>query len=403
MSGIAGVLHRDGGPADASALERMLAVAPHRGPDGTSIRVDGPIAMAHQRLTTTVEAARETQPVADGLGRLLVFDGRIDEYDGARVGDGWRTSDAALVLSAWDAWGERCLSRLAGDFAFALWDPRERSLFCARDPIGVQPFYYAECGDLFVWGTELRQVLAHPAVDRTPDEGYAAELLTVYVRSEQATLYRGVRRLPPAHALVVDRGGIRMFRYWDIELVREIRYRRDEEYADHFRALFEEAVTCRLRSNGQVASHLSGGLDSSSVVVVAADLAQRGCVGPIQAVSIVFPDRAETDETPYIKDVVRAAGVAWIRVEAPTFDVAACRASVVRRRDFPDFPNDVVSDGIRRALAERGVRVALSGEGGDQGLTGSFFHYADLLRRGRFVAAIKRYADVARSKGMGWT
>jgi asparagine synthase (glutamine-hydrolysing) len=403
MSGSVGVLHRDGRPATAAALEPMLAAAPHRGPDGTSVRVDGPIAMAHHRMATTIEAAHEGQPIADRSGRLLAFDGRIDEYDGARVGTGWPTSDAALVLSAWNAWGEGCLSRLAGDFAFALWDPRDRSLFCARDPLGVQPFYYAERPDLFVWGTELGQVLAHPAVDRTPDEGYAAELLTVYVRSEQATLYRGVRRLPPGHALVVDASGLRVFRYWDIELAREIRYRRDEEYADHFRALFEEAVKCRLRSSRPVASHLSGGLDSSSIVVVAADLARRGMVPLIQAVSLAFPRRAEIDETSYIKDVVGAAGVPWIRVEAPPFDAAGWRRSVVRRRDFPEFPNDAAFEGIRRALTERGVLVTLSGEGGDHALTGSFFHYADLLRRGRFVAAFRRYADVARTEGMSWT
>ena len=295
------------------------------------------------------------------------------------------------------------MSRLVGDFAFALWDPRHRSLFCARDPLGVQPFYYAERPDLFVWGTELGQVLAHPGVDRTPDEGYAAELLTVYVRSEQATLYRGVRRLPPAHALVVDPRGIRVFRYWDIDLAREIRYRRDEEYADHFRALFEEAVRCRLRCNGHIAAHLSGGLDSSSVVGIAADLGRHGCAPPVPAVSLVFPQRPEIDETPYIQDVVRATGVPWICVEAPAFDAAAWRRSVVRRSDFPEFPNDAAFGGIRRALADRGVRVTLSGEGGDLALTGSFFYYADLLRNGRLVAAFRRYVDVARSEGRGWT
>jgi asparagine synthase (glutamine-hydrolysing) len=397
-----GVLHRDGRPATAAALEPMLAAAPHRGLDGTSVRVDGPIAMAYQRRTTTHEAARETQPIADHLGRLLVFDGRIDEHDGERVGNGWRTSDAAVVLSSWDRWGERCLGRLAGDFAFALWDPDTRSLVCARDPLGVRSFYYADCGDLFVWGTELGQVLAHPAVDQTPDEAYAAELLTVYVRSDQATLYRGVRRLPPAHALVVDRRGIRTFRYWDIDLAREIRYRRDEEYADHFRVLFEEAVRCRLRGNGPIASHLSGGLDSSSIVVVAAELARRGQVPPIETVSLVFPRRREMDETPYIKDVASATGVSWIAVDAPSFDVAACRRSVARHRDFPEFPNAAAFAGIRRALVDRGVRVALSGEAGDLALAGSVFHYADLLRRGRFIAALSRYADVARSDGMSW-
>jgi asparagine synthase (glutamine-hydrolysing) len=402
MSGCVGVLHRDGRPATASALDPLLAAAPHRGPDGTFLRVAGPVAMAHQRMTTTIEAACETQPLEDGPGRLLVFDGRIDEYDGVRVGDASGTSDAALVLSAWEAWGERCLSRLVGDFAFALWDPLQRSLFCARDPFGVRPFYYAASRDVFVWGSELRQVLAHPAVDRTPDEEFAAELLSLSVRSDHATLHRGVRRLPPAHALLVDRDGIRVFRHWDVDLAREIRYRRDDEYADRFREVFEEAVKCRLRSNGPIASHLSGGLDSSSIVVMAADLARRASVAPLQAGSLVFPSHPEMDETQYITDVVRAARVPWIRVEARPFDVGAWHRSAVRHDDFPEFPNAAAFVGLRRALVERGVRVALSGEAGDLGLGGSVFHYADLLRRGRFVAALRRYADVARSDGMSW-
>jgi len=403
MSGTAGVLHRDGRAATAAALEPLLAAAPHRGPDGTFVRVAGPVAMAHQRLATTIEAARETQPLEDALGRILVFDGRIDACDGVRADDSRHTSDAALVLSAWEAWGEQCLSRLAGDFAFALWDPRKRSLVCVRDPFGVRPFYYSASRDVFVWGSELRQVLAHPAVDRTIDEGYAAELLTVYVRSERATLYRGVRRLPPAHALVVDPEGIRVYRYWDIDLAREIRYRRDEEYADHFRALFEEAVRCRLRGNGPIAAHLSGGLDSSSIAVVAAELARGGHVPPVETISLVFPRRPEIDETPYMKDVASATGLSWIGVDAPSFDVGNCLRSVGRHRDFPEFPNAAALSGIRRVLVDRGVRVALSGEAGDLALAGSVFHYADLLRRGRFVAALSRYVDVARQDGMSWT
>jgi asparagine synthase (glutamine-hydrolysing) len=403
MSGTVGVLHRDGRLATAAVLEPMLAAAPHRGVDGTDVRLDGPVAMAHQRMATTVEAALETQPLPDALGRLLVFDGRIDEYNGAAVADGCGASDAALVLSAWDAWGQGCLSRLTGDFAFALWDPRERLLFCARDPLGVRPFYYAVHRDHFVWGTELRQVLAHPAVDRTPNEDYAAELLSVYVRSEEATLYRGVRRLPPGHALVVGPGGIRAWRYWTIDLGREVRYRRDEDYADHLRGVFDEAVRCRLRSCGRIAAHLSGGLDSSSIVVAAADLGRRAAAPPIEAISLVFPRRPEIDETPYMRDAARAAGLPWIRVEAAPFDAAAWRRSAAKRRDFPEFPNEAAFGVIRRTLADQGIRVALSGEGGDIALTGSVFHYADLLRRGRVVAACRRYADVARSDGMSWT
>jgi asparagine synthase (glutamine-hydrolysing) len=404
MSGIVGLFHRDGRHADLEILDRMVSAAVHRGRDGVSTTAAGPVALAYQRLATTIESARETQPLTGARGCLLVCDGRIDAVDGApvRFDAADSPTDAALVLSAWQRWGDGCLSRLAGDFAFALWDPQAARLLCARDPLGIQPLYYADCGSLVVFASEPSQVLAHPAVDRAPDEGYIAELLAGSVRSQDATLYRGVKRLPPGHALVVDRQSLRVHSYWDIDLSRELRYRTDDDYADHFKTVFEEAVRCRLRAVRPVASYLSGGLDSSSVVVVAADLARRGLGPPIQAVSLVFPGQPDADESLFIKDVVRAAGVGWIRIEGGRFDVQASCAAAERRRDMPDFPNDV-ADHVRRALVARNVGVTLSGSGGDLGLSGSFYYYADLLRRGRLVRLARRYVDVVRSPGMRWT
>jgi asparagine synthase (glutamine-hydrolysing) len=404
MSGIAGLFHRDGRHADLEILDRMVGAAPHRGRDGVRTVGLGPVALTHQRLAATVESVRDAQPLTGAHGCVLVCDGRIDAVDGApvRFGPEESQTDAEIVLSAWERWGDGCLSRLAGDFAFALWDPRASRLFCARDPLGIQPLYYADCGSLVVFASEPSQVLAHPAVDRAPDEGYIAELLAGTVRSHDATLYRGVKRVPPGHALVIDRQSIRLDRYWNIDLSHELRYRNDDDYAARFKAVFEEAVRCRLRSIRPVASYLSGGLDSSSVVVVAADLARRGLVPPIEAVSLVFPGQPDADESLFIKDVVRASGVHWIRVEGAPFDVQASCAAAERRRDMPDFPNDT-ADHVRRALMARNVGVTLSGSGGDLGLSGSFYYYADLLRRGRFVRLARRYVDVVRSPGMRWT
>jgi asparagine synthase (glutamine-hydrolysing) len=403
VSGIAGVLNRDGRPANASVLERMLAAAPHRGPDGSSITVRGSIAMGYQRRNTTAEEAREIQPLCDDRGALLVIDGRVDECHGISVSRVRGSGPASVVVSAWREWGERCLPRLLGDFAFALWDPATETLLCGRDPLGVRPFYYADCGGVFVWGSDLRQVLAHPAVDAAPDEGFVAELLAFDMRSHTATLYRKVRRLPPAHGLAIDRRGVRLFRYWDLDGSRQIRYRSNGEYAEHFRALFDDAVACRLRASRPVAADLSGGLDSSSIVVVAADLARRGRAPLLTAASLVIRGRPEADEALYMKDVVRAAGVPWVRVELPRFDAGGWRESARARRDIPEFPSDVIGEGLRAALASRGFGVSLSGTGGDYALTGSFFHYADLLRRGRLLSLARRYVDVARSPSMGWT
>ena len=268
MSGLAGVFMRDGTPADPAIVASMAATTPHRHPDGQWGLSDGCFAAIRQRTVTTPEDQHECSPVVDYDARLsMFFDGRIDNRrelaDALRIPSAQRCTlpDAGLALEAWKAWGRKAPERLLGDFAFVVWDAGEQSLFCARDPMGVRPLFHFLSEHAFVFGSELRQVLEHPLVPKEPDESTVAGLLQVSLRDPSRTLYRGVRRLPHAHALVVKPGTICQWRYWDVDGPRALAYRDDREYAEAFREVFDVAVEARLRSCGPVGAYLSGGLD----------------------------------------------------------------------------------------------------------------------------------------------
>src|SRR5262245_42090580 len=239
----------------------------HRGPDGTGQWVDGPVGFGHQMLSTTPESLHERQPLRDETGDLcLVLDGRVDnrselkaalEARGARLHD---DTDAELVLKSYVVWGEECPKHIIGDFAFAIWDGRKRQLFCARDFFGIKPFYYHIDDSTFRFGSEQHQILEDPAVRRRPNEGMIAEYLASAITNQEETLYQDIRRLPPAHVLIVRAGQVRKQCYWSPDFSKNIRYRTDEQYADHFLSIFKESIRCRLRSVGTVGIALSGGL-----------------------------------------------------------------------------------------------------------------------------------------------
>jgi asparagine synthase (glutamine-hydrolysing) len=389
MSGIVGFYRLDGAPADPALLRAMTDAAADRGPDGGDCWVDGPIGLGHRLLRSTPESLQDKQPLGDETGdRCLVLDGRVDNRDELRralAAAGLRLrsdSDAELVLRAYERWGTHCPARIIGDFAFALWDGRERLLFCARDPLGVRPFYYHADARGFSFASELRQILVDPCLSAEPNEGMIAEYLACEVTDRAETLYRGILRLPPAHSMVVRRDRLALTRYWEIDPGRAIRCGSDRDYAEHFSAVFGEAVRCRLRSAAAVGAELSGGLDSSSVVAM---------IGPgLETFSLTFPDRS-CDESVYASQVVTRHGLKATAVDPAQYELDWRLAHARHSRDFPEYPTCTMSDSLKRIARAQGIRVLLTGYGGDDWLGGSPYHYADLLRRlelGRFLRQV---------------
>lgn len=395
MSGIAGIYQSDGRPIEQGRVARMLGHMAHRGPDGLGSWVNGPVGLGHAMLHTTPESLHEQQPLREG-SLCLTLDGRIDNRDELRTtleshGATVRTdTDAELVLRAYQCWGNDCPVHLLGDFAFAIWDAARQALFCARDQMGVRPFYYFVNDRTFLFASELRPLLDHSEVQPELNEGMIGEYLTGEITSQEETLYRRISRLPPSHCLVVSQGRFRIERYWDLDASKELRYGSDEAYRDHCLTLLTEAVRCRLRSHKPVGCYLSGGLDSSSVVCLSASLKKNGLADHgLATFSLLFPGLA-CDESPYIRDVVGRWAVrsnTMCAGEEPGTSFADCAK---RDRDFPGYPNGTMGNPLRALARDRGVRVLLTGTGGDEWLAGSDLGVGDLLRRRRLRTLASR-------------
>jgi asparagine synthase (glutamine-hydrolysing) len=237
--------------------------------------------------------------------------------------------------------------------------------------MGLRPFVYYFDGKTFIWASELRALFEFSDVTRKTNEGMAGEYLSARIRSLTETLYQGVMRLAPAHCLSVDAAGVRFRRYWDFDPSKRVLYRTDDQYAGHFYDLFREAVRCRMRSLGPVASELSGGLDSSSVVAMAQELSLdgRGACAGFQTFSWVFPGR-ECDESFYVNEVVSKWNLVSRALTPEPLPVEAFIELTDRYLDFPCYPNAQALDSLRSLAVANGCRVVLTGQGGDEWLTG---------------------------------
>jgi asparagine synthase (glutamine-hydrolysing) len=367
----------------------MTDVIAHRGPDGAGHWINGSAGLGHRMLHTTPESLYEKQPMVDETRQLVInADARIDNREELittlEVNGKPREqiTDAELILKAYEKWGEACPGKLLGDFAFAIWDGREHRLFCARDPIGIKPFYYYLNGEKFLWASEPRQIFQDATISRQPNLALIGRYLLDDFSEREETLYTGVTRLPPAHSLTCNGGEIQKRQNWDVNPSKEIRYRRDEEYAEHFLALFRDAVKSRLRSSGPVGAWLSGGLDSSSIVCMAQKLYQEEAIENkgFETFSHVF-DELPCDERPYIEAAVRK----W-NLTANTFvhERNASSADIHKVHSYPDVlynPTLFMAESALNSAGQKGIKVILNGIGGDDLLASGFYHLADLLRR----------------------
>jgi len=398
MSGIAVLYQWNGAPADQSTVERMLAVIPYRSIDGSGVWRNGPIAIGHAKLETTPEASAETSPVVDETsGLVLSMDGRVDnrgELTTALNSHGYRVrigTDAEIVLRAWQCWTTEAPAKLVGDFALALWNPSTRTLFCARDPLGVKPLYYFNGPGFFLCASEIHQLFQDPRVFRKPNEAAIADMLTRVPVDREETLFEGIRRLEPAHYLCVSSRGVECHRYYDLDASLEVTYLSDDDYSDHFLSLFKEAVRCRLHSNLGVAADLSGGLDSSSIVSVAEKLSHDGVVrlSNFETFTVRF-DSGPADETQYVEEVLSKYPQrhTYLTPGMPSLDQLV--AQVAHYLYLPDYPNSACADYTPLLGDRNDLRARLSGLGGDEWLGSTYFAYADLLRQLRFSALLNR-------------
>ena len=386
----------------------MLDAAVHRGPHRTSDWGRGPVAMGVSLLHTTPESLAEDQPFSNERGTLTVaFDGRIDNADDLRrelAGCGVNfigATDVELVQRAYERHGTASFHMLLGDFAAVIWDADRQILVCARDPLGIRPLCYSTTGSAFLCASEVAQLFASGLVHPEPNHGFLGELLSYRPTSLSETLYRNVFRVPPAHYLSVATGGVSIHRYFEFQ-PNDIRYVRDEEYADHFRDLFEKAVAARLRAAAPVSVFVSGGLDSTAIAATAQRLARTRARSPRLGLLSLTSSHPEADERRYVADVVRTLQAPIDVVSCDGFTPRPMDELVAESMDVPDAPSTSPWELLLERVRTNGSRVVLWGHGGDEWLTGDASHTADLIAGGNVRAALAQLrSDVSLSRQWG--
>jgi asparagine synthase (glutamine-hydrolysing) len=407
MSGIAGFWNLGGQPASRDVLAAMSETLRHRGGDADGVRTDGSAGFVCRQRWVTVEEHGERQPLAAGRsGAMLVFDGRLDNRQELldALGAPPHCSDAALALAAYDAWTTGFAERLNGDFAAAIFDPVHQHLILARDAIGVRPIYYTHTPHLVAFASEIKALLAHPAIAARPDVEGVADLMLVGSRPldrQDLTCFDGVRSVVPAHVVLVTARGLTRRRYWDFHTNTPLRFGSYEDYVEGFRERFTEAVRRRLRSAYPVAMSVSGGLDSSSIFCAAETIRRRRprAAPAIAGISYVS-DRRETDEQRFLRDIEAQYGVTFDRFEIePRTGLVHGAATQIAAMEAPfvDYMWGVTKELYARAGAA-GARTLLSGHWGDQVLFSSAY-LVDLLRRGAWRSIWRHTREYARYFG----
>ena len=375
MCGIVGILSLGGRTTEAEPLRRMGEVIKHRGPDGTDLVLDGAVGLFHARLAI-IDLTTGAQPMRDGPC-LITYNGEIYNYLELRaelvgLGHAFRTtSDTEVILKAYAQWGADAVTRLNGMFAFVLHDAAQGRILTARDRVGIKPLYWCRAGDDLIWGSEIKALLKHPAVRVEADLAAVNEYLTFQYVLGETTLFKGIQKLPPGHLQIVDTrsGEIRTVRYWEprFQLGPE---RTEEDAAEELRALLVDAVALQMRSDVPIGSHLSGGLDSSLIAM----LASKQVTGSLPTFTGTFRDGPEFDETPYARAVAEAAGATLYEVEPSADDLPTLLPKLVWHLDEPAAGPGVIPQYAVSRLARSHVKVALGGHGGDE-LFGGYTRY----------------------------
>ena len=427
MCGIAGAIELRRTATAASVVSRMVSRLEHRGPDDRGCTELGRAALGMSRLSILDTSPDGSQPMRSADGRYwIVHNGEIYNFlelsdELSALGHRFRSkSDTEVILAAYAEWGLDCLRRFNGIWAMALWDTRDETMVLSRDRFGVKPLYLAESGDLLAFASEIKAILEMPGMAAAPEPAAIRDFLVegIVDHSDQ-TFFKGVRRVPAAHAVVISPDGQRTIRFWDEPALSDDASSRpaasDPHRIEEIRDLFVDAVALQLRSDVALGSCLSGGMDSSSIVGVASAIRERRLIPersmdrhrdaqPQKAFFAEFRGPG-LDEREHVDRVVRSTGVELHSVTPTHEDFINSLPQVVSQQDEPFASSSVVLQYHVMELASRnGVKVLLDGQGADE-LFGGYPplagpRYAGLLRSGApagVLSALRSRETSARS------
>jgi asparagine synthase (glutamine-hydrolysing) len=402
----------DGKPIDQSYLAKVKPVIAPYGADDEDAYAISNLSILYRAFHTTKESRRETQPHVSDSGAVITWDGRLDNR--AELIHSLRTTltisatDVSIVAAAYDEWGVSCFGKLIGDWALSIWDAKSRSLLLAKDPIGTRNLYYSIEKDQITWSTILDPLVLFAGKPFALCEEYIAGWFSFFPATH-LTPYMGIHSVPPSSSVVIRNGEQTATKYWDFDPAKQIRYRTDPEYEEHFRAIFGEAVRRRLRCDSPILAELSGGMDSSSIVCMADTLIAHGAAETPRLDTISYYDDAEPNwnERPYFTKVEEKRGRTGTHIdmgkqEPLKFELnndhfAATPSSRAR-------PSEA-SRQIAACMTSQGNRVVLSGIGGDEvmgGVPTPTPELEDLLASGHFGALAHQLKVWALNKRKPW-
>lgn len=381
MCGICGVFDRSGRPVAAELVERMSATLSHRGPDGSGSYVWGEIGLGHRRLSI-IDLGGGTQPITNEDGTLqLIFNGEIYNFIELREeleGKGHRfktRSDTEVIVHAYEQWGFDCVTRFNGMFAFALWDGNAKRLFLARDHLGVKPLYYTLLGDRILFASEIKSLLSDPECPAEVDIRALSQLFTLRYVPSPNTLFKGIRKLPPAHWMVADAGGMRVERYWHSK--PEACATDEATLVEAYRDLVEDAVRLQMRSDVPVGLFLSSGIDSGALLAIMSQQSSR----PVHTFTIGFEDGEKTNETDDARGLAKRFGADHSEMIVTAKDYEQYFQRYLWDIEEPVGNESAAAFYFVSLLASRTVKVTLTGQGADEPWAGYGRHVGAKISR----------------------
>jgi asparagine synthase (glutamine-hydrolysing) len=396
MCGICGIFHFDRDtPVERDVLEVMNRSIVHRGPDEDGFYVSGNVGLAMRRLSI-IDLRTGQQPVTNEDGDLfLIYNGEIYNHEELRAelqtrGHHFRSrSDTETIVHLYEEYGHDCVRRLRGMFAFSLWDARTRKLFIARDRLGIKPLYYRYAPEMFLWGSEIKAILAHPSVRAELNPVALPEYLAFGYLSGSETLYRGIEKLMPGQWLEVGESGqLRIESYWDVPQATT-ENRPERWYVDQYRGLLEQAVESHLMSDVPLGVFLSGGLDSSAVAALMTKIRRA----PVETFSVGY-DEQQYSELPYAETVAKHLGSIHHEVRVSRQEFFDALPKLIWHEDEPVvWPSSVALYFVAQLARER-VTVVLTGEGSDETLAG-YTRYPWTVWNARFDRVYRTVAPQA--------
>lgn len=399
MCGICGELRLDGKVQELGRIGRMLRHLERRGPDHEGSYSEGPVALGHRRLSIIDLSERGNQPMVDtALGLALVFNGTIYNYPELReelkgLGHTFASDgDTEVILKAYAAWGDQCVERLIGMFAFVVWDMHNQRLFLARDRLGIKPLYYSQTQSGFLFASNIQAILAAGGVDTSIDPVALHHQFTLHaVIPAPRTILNGVRKLQPGHSLSIDKDGqIQLRRYWQLYASRPAEPRSEEEWIEAVHAALKKSVKRRLDiADVPVGVLLSGGLDSSLLVGL---LAEQG-VEDILTFSIGFEDQPEEQgsEFEYSDQVVAMYNTRHHKYHIPNDQVLKRLPEAVSQMAEPMVGQDAVAFYLLSERVSKEVKVVQSGQGADEVFAGYFWYPLMAAEQGSDLERFSRH------------